>query len=86
MHDSFLIEKIYQAALTLCEKNSISKVLEISLLVSVSSHIEPEHLLSHLIERDNRLFGDWTEVIVEKSANVEELQAVVNTLCGESYE
>lgn len=82
MHDSLLFEKTYQTVRELCENNLIKKVNEIKLIVSMESHVDGPHMLSHFIERDNTLFGDWTNVIVEKRG-IEKLTAVVETIDGE---
>lgn len=82
MHDSLLFEKTYNTVHELCENNSIKKVNEIKLIVSMDSHVDGPHMLSHFIERDNILFGDWTNVIVEK-CDIEKLTAVIERIDGE---
>lgn len=82
MHDSLLFEKTYQTVSELCEINAIKKVNEIKMIVSMDSHVDAPHMLRHFIERDNALFGDWTNVIVEKR-EIEKLTAVVESIDGE---
>lgn len=84
MHDSLLLEKTYQAVLALCAPYAIQKINEITLLVSQDSHLEPTHMLAHLIERDNTLFGDWTTVIIQKG-DIEKLTLMVLHIDGEQY-
>lgn len=85
MHDSLLFEKTYRAVRELCESHSIKKVNEIRLIVSMDSHVDGPHMLRHFMERDNTLFGDWTNVIVEKR-EIEKLTAVVESIDGEKDE
>jgi hypothetical protein len=85
MHDSLLFEKTYQTVRELCENNAIKKVNEIKMTVSMDSHADGPHMLSHFMERDSNLFGDWTEVIVEK-CDIERLTAVVESIDGEKDE
>lgn len=82
VHDSLLFEKTYQTVRELCKNNSIKKVNEIKLIVSMDSHVDGPHMLSHFIERDNTLFGDWANVIVEKR-DIEKLTAVIESIDGE---
>lgn len=85
MHDSFLFEKTYQTVNELCERNAIRKVNEIKMVVSMDSHVDGPHMLGHFIERDNTLFGDWTNVSVEKR-DIEKLTAVIKSIDGEKDE
>ena len=85
MHDSLLFEKTYQTVLKLCESHSIKKVNEIKMTVSIDSHVDGSHMQRHFIERENTLFGDWTNVVVEKR-DIEKLTAVVESIDGEKYE
>jgi len=82
MHDSLLFEKTYQTVRELCENNAIKKVNKIKMAVSMDSHVDGPHMLSHFMERDSTLFGDWTEVIVEKR-DIERLTAVIESIDGE---
>lgn len=85
MHDSLLFEKTYQTVRELCESHSIMKVNEIKMTVSMDSHVDGPHMLRHFIERDNILFGDWTNVVVEKR-EIERLTAIVKSIDGEKDE
>lgn len=85
MHDTHLIEKIYQAIVALCEENEVYKVNEINIEVDEESHIEGPHLLSHLQERDRELFCDDTVVNVQMKP-YEKLTAVIKSIDGESRE
>lgn len=82
MHDSLLFEKTYQAVYELSKHNSIRRVSEVKIIVSMDSHFDSPHMLGHLIERDNILFGDWTNVIVEKR-DIEKLTALIENIIGE---
>ena len=85
MHDSLLFEKTYQTVLKLCKSHSIKKVNEIKMTVSMDSHVDGPHMLRHFMERDNILFGDWTNVVVEKR-DIEKLTAIVESIDGEKDE
>ena len=85
MHDSVLFEKTYRTVCELCESNAVKKVNEIKMIVSMDSHVDGPHMLEHFIERDNILFGDWTDVIVEKR-DIEKLTAVIESIDGEKDE
>ena len=85
MHDTHLIEKIYQSIVALCRQNEIVKVNELEIEVDEGSHIEGEHLLSHLIDRDSAMFGDWTTVHVEHKP-YEKLTAIIKSIDGDGCE
>lgn len=85
MHDTHMIEKIYQSIVNLCRQNGVIKVNRINIEVDEGSHIEGQHLLAHLIDRDSRLFGDWTAVNVEHKP-YEKLTAVIKSIDGDSIE
>lgn len=85
MHDTHLIEKIYQSILALCAQNGISKVNELELEVDEGSHLDSPHLLSHLMDRDSAMFGGWTTVHVAHKP-YEKLTAVIKHIDGDDGE
>ena len=85
MHDTHLIEKIYQSIVALCRQNEIIKVHGIDIEVDDGSHIEGPHLLSHLIDRDNTMFGSWTVIHLEHKP-FEKLTAVIKGIDGDGRE
>jgi len=85
MHDTHLIEKIYQSIVGLCVQNRIVKINELDIEVDEGSHIEGPHLLEHLIDRDSDMFGDWTIIHVEHKP-YEKLTAVIKSIDGEVCE
>lgn len=85
MHDTHLIEKIYQSIAVLCRQNGIVKVNVLEIEVDEGSHIEGAHLLSHLIDRDSAMFGDWTTVQVEHKP-YEKLTAIIKSIDGDGCE
>ena len=85
MHDTHLIEKIYQSIILICNKNGIVKINEINIEVDEGSHIEGPHLLSHLKDRDSMMFGDWTVINVEHKP-YENLTAVLKSIDGDGCE
>lgn len=82
MHDTHLIEKIYQSIVILCRQNGIVKVNELEIEVDEGSHIEGSHLLSHLIDRDRAMFGNWTVIHIEHEP-YEKLTAVIKSIDGD---
>jgi len=85
MHDTHLIEKIYQSIITLCEQNGIVKINEVNIEVDEGSHIEGPHLLSHLKDRDSVMFGEWTVINVEHKP-YEKLTAIIKNIDGDVFE
>lgn len=85
MHDTHLIEKIYQSIAAVCRQNKISKVNALELEVDEDSHIQGAHLLSHLIDRDSAMFGQWTRIRVEQRP-FDHLTAVIKSIDGDGYE
>lgn len=85
MHDTHLIEKIYQSIINLCMQNGIVKINEIDIEVDNGSHIEGPYLLSYLKDRDSTMFGDWTVINVEHKP-YEKLTAVIKSIDGDGCE
>ncbi|MEA4973985.1 MAG: hypothetical protein VB119_12565 [Candidatus Metalachnospira sp.] len=85
MHDTHLIEKIYQSIVILCKQNGIFRVNEIDIEVDEGSHIEAPHLLGHLKDRDSEMFGDWTVIHVEHKP-YDKLTAVIKSIDGDGRE
>ncbi|PKM71784.1 MAG: hypothetical protein CVU91_12305 [Firmicutes bacterium HGW-Firmicutes-16] len=83
MHDTHLIEKIYESISELCRVNSIVKVNALDLEVDKGSHINAPLLLEHLCERENSMFGNWTHVHIDYKP-FEKLTAVIISIDGES--
>jgi hypothetical protein len=83
VHDTHLIEKIYESIAEICRKNSIVKVNELHIEVDEGSHITEPLLLEHLRDRDNLLFGAWTDMHVDYQP-FEKLTAVITSIEGES--
>lgn len=83
MHDTFLIERIYESILKLCEDNGISRLSKIILDVNTDSHICEDSIRVHFGERKNRLIDRWTEILIERQ-EVGKLNAVIRSLEGES--
>lgn len=85
MHDTHLIEKIYQTIDALSRQNGIVRVNEIDMEVDEGSHIEGPHLLSHLKDRDSAMFGNWTVIHVEHKP-YKKLTAVIKSIDGDGCE
>ena len=85
MHDTHLIEKIYQSIVNLCKQHAIVKVNELCIEVDEGSHIDAPHLLSHLKERDSTLFGAEVVLYVEPQP-FQKLTARIKSIDGEGRE
>lgn len=85
MHDTHLIEKIYESIVEICHQNSIVKVDALQIEVDEGSHITGALLINHLRDRDSSLFGTWTDVHVEYRP-FEKLKAVITSINGDSCE
>ena len=83
MHDTFLTERIYETLLKLCQENKLIKLYIVNLAVNTDSHISENSLRELFSERNNNLFGEWTEIIIEKQ-DVGKLNAVIKSIKGES--
>lgn len=83
MHDTHMIEKIYESIAEICRQNSIVKVNDIHIEVDKGSHITKVLLLEHLSDRDSSLFGIWTNVHVAYQP-FEKLTAVITSITGDS--
>lgn len=83
MHDTFLNERIYNALMKICYENKILKFNKISLTVNTDSHISAQSLHEFFRERNNQFLDERTEIIVEKQ-NVGKLNAIINSVEGES--
>lgn len=85
MHDTHLIEKIYESVADICRQNSIVRVVDLHIEVDEDSHITEPFLLEHLSDRDSSLFGTWTDVHVNYQP-FEKLTAVITSIDGDSSE
>jgi hypothetical protein len=83
VHDTHLIEKIYESIADICRQNSIIKVVDLHIEVDEGSHITEPLLLEHLSDRDNSLFGTWTDIHVSYKP-FEKLTAVITSIDGDS--
>lgn len=81
MHDTHLIEKLYRSIVILCRQNGITQVNYIEIEVDQGSHMEAEHLLAHLVDRDHTFFGEWTTVHMEYKPHGK-LTAVITSIEG----
>lgn len=64
MHDTHLIEKIYESITDICRKNSIIKVNDLHIEVDEGSHITDLLLRGHLRDRDSSLFFITTLLVI----------------------
>jgi Zn finger protein HypA/HybF involved in hydrogenase expression len=83
MHDTHLIEKIYESIAEICRRNAIVRVNDLHIEVDEGSHITEPLLLEHLKDRDGTLFGTWTDVHVDYQP-FEKLTAVITGIDGDS--
>lgn len=83
MHDTHMIEKIYQSIVALCQQNGVKTVTRMRIEVDESSHLDGPHLLAHLYDRDSVLFTPTTEILLSTSP-LYILTAIITNLEGES--
>ncbi len=82
MHDTHLIEKIYESIVEICRQNSIVKVADIHIEIDEGSHITEPLLLERLTDRDSSLFS-CTDVHIDYRP-LGKLTAVITSIDGES--
>lgn len=85
MHDTHLLEKIYNSLSELCDINLIVKIHVISIIVNKESHINERGLLGYLKDRDSSLVGDWTKICLERQES-EKLTALITSVEGDQDE
>lgn len=82
MHDTHMIEKLYQSVVRLCSQHSIVKVNRLRVEVDEGSHLDGAHLLAHLTQRDSTLFSTETQVeLVQKP--YDHLTAIITDIDGD---
>ena len=82
MHDTHLIEKIYESIAEICNRNSIVKVINLHIELDEESHITAPLLLDQLSDRDGTLFGVWKDIHVDYQP-FEKLTAVITSIDGD---
>ena len=85
MHDTFLLERIYEEMKRLCYKNSIIKLKMVVVGVNKDSHIDQNEFRSFLNERDDSIIGEWTEILIKKE-EIEDNTAIIYSLIGDRNE
>lgn len=85
MHDTHLLEKIYNSLSEICDRNSIIKMNELCINVNENSHIDEKSLLQFLKDRDNKLYGDFTRIYIER-CEAETLTATIKSIDGDKNE
>ena len=85
MHDTHLIEKIYESIARICRQNSVIKVNGLYIELFEGSHIYERLLLSHLRDKDRSLFGPWADVHIDYRP-FESLTAVITSIDGDCSE
>lgn len=85
MHDTFLLKRISDNLIILCNTNKITKVRKLHIITSPNSHINEESLYEHLKEQNAELIGEWTNIIVERQ-DIENLTAVIESVEGDVFD
>lgn len=85
MHDTFLMERIYEEMKRLCRKNNITKLELLVIGVNKESHLDRDEFYSYLDEKNDSIIGEWTEVLIKKE-EIEENTAIIYSLIGERNE
>jgi hypothetical protein len=84
MHDTFLNQNLYDNIVNLCKEHSITKILNLIITVHTNSHICNESIREQFTDRNSRLIGDWTNIVVQKK-DIEPLTATIEQIDGEKY-
>lgn len=82
MHDTFLNQNLYESIVNLCKEHSIGKILNLIITVHTNSHISKESIQEHFTDRNSRLVGKWTNIVVQKK-EIEPLTATIEQIDGE---
>lgn len=85
MHDTFLMERIYEEMKRLCCKNNITKLELLVIGVNKESHLDEDEFYSYLNEKNDSIIGEWTEILIKKE-EIEENTAIIYSLIGERNE
>jgi Zn finger protein HypA/HybF involved in hydrogenase expression len=85
MHDTFLNENLYESIINLCKENAITKVLNLLITVHTNSHISTESIREYFIDRNSKLLGEWTNIVVQKK-EIEPLTATIEQIDGEKMQ
>ncbi|MHB1152380.1 MAG: hypothetical protein ACYCWE_03760 [Eubacteriales bacterium] len=82
MHDTFLNQNLYDAIVSLCDENSISKIDDIIITVHTDSHISEDSLREQFAESSNNLIDGLTEITVQRK-DIQRLTAFIEHIGGE---
>ncbi len=82
MHDTFLIERLYEAIKSLCSEKEIEQIDKIVIEVNTDSHVNDESLRDIFIARQSELITENTSIIIERTEQ-EPLTAVIKTVEGQ---
>ena len=85
MHDTFLNENLYESIVDLCSKHAISKILKLKITVHTHSHITENSLREHFMDKNSRLIGSWTDIVVQRD-DIEPLTATIEKIDGEKFD
>lgn len=85
MHDTYLIECIYEEIKKLCHKNNITKLELVVIGVNKDSHMDEEEMRCFLEERYDSIIGKWTDILIKKE-EIEDNTAIIYSLIGEKNE
>ncbi|KXL52437.1 hypothetical protein CLNEO_21330 [Anaerotignum neopropionicum] len=82
MHDTFLNQNLYEAIVGLCEENAMGKITKLVITVHTHSHISESSIREYFADRNSKLIGAWTDIVVEKK-EIEPLTATIEQIDGE---
>ncbi|WP_304509490.1 hypothetical protein [Anaerotignum sp.] len=82
MHDTFLNQNLYESIVNLCKESSIERILKLVITVHTHSHISEESIREHFMDRNSKLIGAWTNIVVHKK-EIEPLTATIEQIDGE---
>ncbi|HHU43434.1 MAG: hypothetical protein QM214_06850 [Bacillota bacterium] len=82
MHDTFLIERLYEGIKSLCTEKDIQQVDKIVIEVNTDSHVNDKSLQDIFISRQCELITENTSIIIERT-ELEPLVAVIKEVEGQ---
>ncbi len=85
MHDTFLLEKIFQSLKGICHENNIKKINAISFITSMDSHLDEFKICEYFKINKSQLIGEWTKIQIQKQ-ELQEHTAIVHSIEGEFIE
>ena len=85
MHDTFLLNRISESLIKLCNEDKIFRITKLRIITNHHSHIQESNLYEHLLRNTNGVVGEWTEIIIDRQ-DIENLTAIIDKVEGDTLE